>query len=774
VVARDRLFQLEIQARATAGTLSEVLGERALGADRSAREMGLAWSARRDWDDLADRPELRGLIEAYGEGVNAFIESLDRRDWPLEYHLLGVEPMRWEPLHTLYLLKRMGQTLASGTNEGTKAAIARLVGREAADALVPVNSPIQEPIQPHRGARVLGAVIPPPGPPESEGPESVTAALAGPGGAGVGVPWRGPGAGARGTGPEVPVSIAWVLDAAGVPQGISPEELSILGSNNWVVGPDRSTTGSPILAGDPHLQLTLPSIWYEAHLVVNGELDVYGVSLMGTPGVVIGFNRDIAWTFTNTGQDVLDYYREQLDDPVAPRRYLLDGAWEELTLRVEEYHGPDGSVLLTDTIYHTHRGPVRFAGDEREPRSMRWTVLEGQGEVEALLRANVAASVEEWLEATQSWVAPTQNGLVADRHGSIAVRSQGRYPVRPGGVAGDRVFDGTTRASDWVGDLEWVPTAVDPEQGFLATANQQPVDPDDDPAVMGDGWMSPWRALKINELLRSKERHSADDLTAYQTHPVGARAEYFVPAFLEAAEAVVTGGAAWDGDAEALRAAAEALAAWDGGYQPDNTGTRLFEAAMVELQIRLWDELEDERGRRVMTPNSEIAWQLLAQPESPWWDDRSTPQVETANDIVAASLERAYSGLVAELGIPGGAAWRWGAYRFARVNSLLGIEALSRSGLSVQGGPELLNPSFGGGGAGASWRMVVELGNPVRARATYPGGQSANPVSSSYTDRLDDWVAGTLQDLRYPASAASLESDGLTRARASFRPGGER
>ncbi len=732
VVARDRLFQLELQARATAGTLTELVGPAALDADRQSRNLGLAWSARRDWDALQGSTELTAIIEAYAEGVNAYIGTLERGAWPLEYHLLGAEPMAWEPLHTLHLLKRMGWTLAYSTDEFRRTAIAGKVGREAADALLPVNTPIQEPIQPHEGTRYLATTLPPPAPPDSE---------------------------AR-------------LQLATRTALLSPRERSrtsdgpILGSNNWAVGPNRSTTGSPILAGDPHLELTLPSIWYEVHLTVPGELDVYGVTLMGTPGVVIGFNRDVAWTFTNTGADVLDFYREELDDEESPRRYRLDGAWRDLELRVEEYRGPGGELLITDTVYHTHRGPIRDS--EVGPLSMRWAVLDDQGEVESLIGVNAAGSVEEWLEAMSSWHAPIQNGLVADRHGSIAIRSAGFYPVRPVNTTGSWFYDGTTSSADWTGRLDWSPMALDPEQGYLASANQQPVDPADDDTFLGADWASPWRALTINGLLRERETHSPDDLASYHTYPSSARAEHFVPAFLEGARAVV----ASNDDGAPLAEATEMLAAWDLRYDRDNTGAVLFERAMMELESRLWDELEDADGRRAATPRTDVMWALLSQPESPWWDHRSSEALETRDDILAASLLAAFEELRSDLGEVG-PAWAWREHRVARVMHLLGIPALSRPRLSIQGGPGLLNPSSGSGTHGASWRMVVELGDPVRVRATYPGGQSANPVSGGYTDRLDLWTAGELAEVRFPESAEALEAAGHARSWLTLSPGSE-
>ena len=783
VVARDRLFQMELQARATAGALSELLGASLVEADREVRRLGLAWAAERDMELMERRPErqpeVAEAVNAYADGVNAFVSGLSASERPFEYHLLGATPAPWEPVHTFYLLKRMGWILSFAPMELAKARVEALAGRAAADALFPARSPAQEPIVPYQGPRFLDAAIPPPEPPASaSGPPS--ALLPGP------TPRLAAGATTATTAPLQPP----VGDGPSVGGSPSPEA----GSNNWAVAPSRSASGNAVLAGDPHLSLSLPSLWYEVHLVVPGELDVYGVTLVGMPGVVIGFNRHVAWSFTNTGADVMDYYLERLDDPDAPSRYLLDGAWEPLETRVERFYGPDGRLLAVDTIRHTHRGPLLepegrqgtpdggggaatggsgapgSRGTPRGPLSLRWTVLEGQEEVAALLNAARARSTAEWLDATSGWHAPAQNGLVAGADGRIAVHSPAYYPRRPPGVGGDAVLDGTTRATDWQGRRASYPRAEDPEQGFLASANQQPVDPESDSAYLGADWPPPWRAMTINELLRAKERHSAADLEAYQTHPAGVRARPFLAAFLAAA-GLRTGadsGAAGDTvtQAAAQADAAEAarlLAEWDGRYDPDNERAVLFEAAMDALEDAVWDELEDADGERAATPGSAVLRTLLAAPDSPWWDDRTTPSVEDRDALLARALAEALGQVRARHGPEVEGGWAWRNTGRHNIYHLLRIPALSRLGLPAKGGPQLLNPVSGAGTHGASWRMVVELGDTVRARGTYPGGQSGNPVSAAYDDRLGHWVRGELQELRFPRTEAELRAAGQVR-----------
>jgi len=727
VVARDRLFQLEMRWRTSAGRLAEILGPNALGVDRGMRELGLARSAERDLAELDPTSAPVREVVAYAEGVNAYIDGLRSRDVPFEYHLLGARPSPWRAVYSLYLLKLMGWDLSYPTSPDLERL--RLEARvgPAAAALAPVNSPIQQPIQPNGGAepRFDLARIPQPTAADSgtrELAESLGLALG------------------------APLSDRW--------------EREYLGSNNWAVAPWRTANGFALLAGDPHLGLSLPAIWYEVHLVVPGELDVYGVTIPSVPSIIIGFNRDVAWTFTNTGADVRDFYIEEVDDGAHPTRYRVDGKWRPLEVRVEEYRGRGGKLLATDTLYFSHRGPV----SRRSGRwvSMRWTVLEGASEIDALWGAARAASVAEWLDAMAVFRAPAQNGLVADRAGTIAIRSTGHFPLHPDG-SGLAVRDGTRSAADWSGfwPLERYPFSVDPPQGYLASANQQPIDPRVDSTYLGADWPSPWRAIRINELLAADSVVTPEAMGRFQTDPGNARADLFVPRFIAAVRA--RGAAAGD----SARLAMRLLEEWDRRYTRDNERAVLFESAMGELEERTWDELSTESRdgqRRYYEPAEAVLAQLLAFPESEWWDDRRTPDtIEDRDAILVASLVSALRSTVQRFGPHDQGGWRWDGIRHANIWHLLGLPALSRLELPVQGGPGNLNPSSGRGTHGASWRMVVELAPTIRAWTIYPGGQSGNPVSDRYADRIASWVEGELQEVVFPGVASDMADDSATR-----------
>jgi penicillin G amidase len=748
VVARDRLFQIELQVRAGAGTLTELVGRPALATDQRTRGLGMPRAAERELAALDTASADLRAMRAYADGVNAWIGQMDPADLPIEYRLLGRRPRRWSPVDALHLLNRMSATLSFSDLERRRMLAAEVAGDTVARAVFPVHSPLQQPIVPTSvpGLRLRKGKVPAPGT-ASAGTELDTIASALPGI------------------DDTTQAVAGVAHRRDAAEGAA-------GSNNWAVAPRRTKAGYALLAGDPHLDMTLPSLWYEVHLVVPGHLDVAGVTIPGGPGVILGFTRDLAWTFTNTGADVTDYYVEQVDDMRSPRRYLLDGAWRPLELRTEVYRGPRGEVLQVDTVRYTHRGPMRlYAGHWV---SMRWTALEGGGAFGALRAGPHAHTTAEWLRVTAGYDVPAQNMLVADRAGSIAIRSTGRYPIRPGDGRGDLVRDGSKSSSDWTGwlPLDRYPAAVNPAQGFLASDNQEPVDPDmPNPtggAYLGANWETPWRAARINELLRGDSVVTPDEMRRWQTDPGSARADYFVPYFLDAARRADSAG----GASAQLREAARLLGEWDRRYTRDNERAVLFEAAMAELSRRAWARLSPLQYpvlAAVPVPSSAVLVELLGDPSSVWWDNPDTTAVETRDDVLAASLAAALGTVTARRGPPGDSGWRWSEVRHANIDHLLHIPAFSRRGLSVQGGTETLSPSSGDGVLGPSWRMVVQLGPEVHGWATYPGGQSGNPLSRRYANRLPQWLAGTLDSVRMPHTPGELAASDV-RATLTLEP----
>jgi penicillin G amidase len=724
-VARDRFFQMELTYRAAAGKLTELAGARALPVDQEARRLGLGWAAEKKWAALDSNSEGKRAMEAFADGVNAYRSTMTTASTPVEYKLVGTKPMaRWEPQYSLYLMMRMALTLAYDPEDLRRTRTAALVGRTAADALFPRNSPIQEPIQPVAGRtapREAWVTLPAPGKPDT----SMIAAA----------------------------SAARLIEHMTLAMPSTEQTGDALGSNNWAVAPQRTVSGGALLSGDPHLDLSLPSIWYEAHLVVKDSLDVYGVTFPGAPTIVIGFNQKVAWTFTNTGGDVADYFLEEVDNVKAPTQYKLDGAWQKLTPRVELFRNAAGAVIHTDTVFYTHRGPMQR--EDGRYLSFRWTAHDPSSELDGFVAATRASSVQEWQSAMLPYKAPTQNMLVADRAGTIALRSHGEYPMRANGDAGGYVRDGRTRASDWTGMLpvEEMPQTTNPAQGYIVSANQQPFDPEVVSRYVGGNWPDPWRALRINELLRADNRMTPDRMREMHTDPLNTRARMLAPYLVRAAER--------SGNAS-LSAAAALLRDWDYKYTLTARAPVLFEAAIRRVSRNTWDELSAGEGKpNVATPSSVILAELLHDSTSVWWDDHRTGAVtETRDAILVAALTSAVDSLTTALG-PIGEPWEWSHTGGINVHHLLNLPGFSRDHLAVTSGTGTIAPASGNNGShGASWRMVVELTRDRRtAWAIYPGGQSGNPASKRYDDRLETWRTGKLDSLVVPESEAAFAKE---------------
>jgi penicillin amidase len=230
-----------------------------------------------------------------------------------------------------------------------------------------------------------------------------------------------------------------------------------------------------------------------------------------------------------------------------------------------------------------------------------------------------------------------------------------------------------------------------------------------------------------------------------QTDPASARAAYYVPYLIHAS-------AARPADT-VLSHAGRLLATWDCRYTLENQAAVLFEAAMPEITSRLWDELPGG-----LYPAAAAFLALLDDPDNAWWDDRRTgDRVERRDDILAEALRAAYAATLRAHGSPEAGGWRWSRVHRIHIDHLLHLPSLSVRDVSVAGGPSTISPSSTiGGGEGSSWRMVVELGSSVRGWGTYPGGQSGNPASSRYDDRLAGWSRGELSELRFPPTAAGV------------------
>ena len=619
ITARDRLWQMEFQTAAAAGRLAEILGPGALGRDRYQRRVGLVYGARNALKVIMAAPETRVSVSAYTDGVNTYIGSLRSEDYPIEYKLLDYEPESWTPLKCAILMKSMAWIL-SGRNSDLR-----------------MNNTLDR-----FGEGVVRDLF---------------------------------STGSVGDDTVIPGETPWNFEPRKVIRPDTPfkrgpygaETSAGIGSNNWAVSGARTASGYPILANDPHMGLALPSLWYEIQLV-NPSRNVYGVSLPGGPGVVIGFNRDIAWGLTNAGTDVSDWYEIAFRDDTL-QEYRHGDAWRPVETVVEEIMVRGGETFR-DTVRYTHHGPVvrdshYTPSDSRVPEkhAFRWVGHDGSNELLTCQRLNSARDYDDFVKALSHLNAPAQNFAYADVDGNIAIWHNGRFPVRWEGQ-GVFIADGSDPLHDW---QDWIPHAhkphvKNPERGFVSSANQRPTDPSY-PYWLTEGYSSPTRVRRINERLAEMKDITPDDFRPLQLDTKDLRAQSVLPVLLPF---IVPRSFSRD---EA--AVYEILQNWDYFADADKIAPTIFEMWWGKLYRAIWNDEFSGPGPSLQFPSRDrTVTMILDEPRARWYDNTRTEPVETLSDLARSTFEATCVELTGRLG-PMGDAWQWGRYKGAEVMHLV-------------------------------------------------------------------------------------------------------
>jgi penicillin amidase len=708
VHAQDRFWQMEFSRRAGSGRLSEVLGEAALESDRFIRTVGWHRTAARELE-LLDQASMAAL-EAYAEGVNAYIASKGR-DAALELAVLRLTGARidvqpWTPLDTLCWAKVMSWELGGNMqSELLRAHIAAVLGTRAVEEIAP---------------------------PYPEGhPIIVQEALS-------------------------EATIRAVPEAAFSAQAFGQGEGR--GSNGWVVAGSLSETGMPILANDPHLGIQMPSIWYEIGLHCDpvGEgcpFNVAGASFAGAPGVIVGHNDHVAWGVTNLGPDVQDLFVEKVN-PADPNQYEYRGQWLEMEIVREEIQvaGRDEPEVVLARI--TRHGPIIndvIGGTEDEwalgwqPLALSWTALQPGSLIRSVLALDQAEDWSGFRDALSHWDVPSQNFVYADVQGNIGYQAPGRIPIRASG-------DGSTPAPGWTGEYEWVgyipfdqlPYSYNPPQGYIVTANNRVVGPEYSYTITTD-WAPGYRARRIVELIEAQTALSAADMEAIQLDCSPIYAERVLPHLTELSS-----------DDETIQRALELLGSWDGRASRDSAGAALFEAFRLNLVDQTFgDEMGDQLAARA-APTAMVALvDLLAEPDSHWFDDVTTPEVEGQEQTLVRALEEAVAELSEILGDDMND-WRWGNLHAAEFrHQCLGecgiglVESVfNRGPFEVDGTIATVNNTgYSPSDPYAvvvlpSYRQVIDLSDLTRSVSMHTTGQSGHPFHEHYDDMIDPWRNG--------------------------------
>ncbi len=767
--ARDRLFQMDLNRRIGFGRLSEVLGADMVEVDIFMRQLGFGNLATESAADASGMEPEIALLDAEVRGINRFIDDAADRHLPLEFKLLGYEPERWTRADSLVYAKLMAYDLTWDTSDLDISIQLETLGEEAVNELYPTRHPYQVPIIPAStnttALTSTRATTTPASPPRSR--------LAGEDGFGRS------GIGGRGYDGATLDSIRGLVDRfERLDEKLAPFFGTLgwnclHGSNNWVVDANRSATGAPIIANDPHLSLNLPSLWYEAHLVAaETGLNVHGVTFPGIPLVILGLNADIAWGFTNVGADVIDFYAETLDE--AGERYRFRGEWHPLETR-EERIEVRGAPAETLTVQSTGHGPIMTLKDREV--AVRWLALEETTEFHALYRLNRATNYRTFTEALTYYECPAQNFVYADSDGHIAMRSTGRFPIR-NNTRGATVLDGASGDEEWIGwvPFEELPHAFDPPQHYLASANQIPYPADYD-YYLGWRFANGYRARRINALLAADTAVTVDDMNAYQLDDYSVRAEAFLPHLLDAVTGASNdtvgdgkdGGAALSAQAAAARddcalsAAAretiiDTLQQWDYHMDREHIAPAVFDRWLEELEKAVWDDEFERAGAESRYPATVVLEELVReQPDAHWFDDVRTDEYESFGSTAQLSFYRAIDGLVEECGTDIGK-WEWGRVHQIAFSHLTEIEALGRGPYAMDGNWDTLNALRGG--HGPSWRMIVDCADIENgARGVYPGGASGNPFSDFYDIDIERYRDGEYRPLIMTAQSGTFPSD---------------
>ena len=767
VAAQDRFFEMDYRRHVVSGRLSELVGENAdaLDADKVIRTFGWRRVAEQELEIVAD--PTREALEAYAAGVNAYLDGKAPSQIAVEYTVLGMQvhveaPEPWDAVDSLAWLKAMAWDLRDNYEDELARARAFASVRDVkrVDELFPpypydLNAPIlsgDAATTVEQAAATSELVLD-----DSHLQEAVVSARA-------------------------------ALDA--VPHLLGEGEG--IGSNSWVVSGEHTASGKPLLANDPHLGISAPGIWAQVGLrcaTVDEACpyDVSGFSFAGFPGVVIGHNADLAWGLTTMGADVTDFFLERVDGdatvrgddraPITTRTEVIEvNGGDDVTIEVRQsVHGPIVSGVLDVDAVGDAPTPDEVSGRGYEV-ALAWTALAPGHTADAILAMDVAKDASDVARVGRLLDVPSQNIVFATTDGHIGYQAPGRIPVRQqvkGAVPSDGTWPrpGWDPAYDWQGyvDPEQMPRALDPVEGFVVAANQA-VTPQGVGPVLGRDFDYGYRAQRVRTVLTTAisrgEKIDVADASTLQTDERSAYADVLVPWLLR----IEIGDSFADDGQELLRG-------WDHVMSRDSAAAAYFAAVWrTLLELTFADDLPDgdlpDGGSRWL----EVVRGLLDDPDSPWWDDRTTPGLlEGRDEVLLQAMVTARRTLTQQLGREA-SSWRWGRLHTAAPehpvlggSSVPGIVRglVNPDAVEVGGGSSIVDATAWdasegyGVTAAPSMRMVVDLGDLDSSTWVTLTGTSGHPASPHYADQLGAWADGTT--FPWPFSSAATEADAVDR-----------
>lgn len=691
VQAQDRMFQMDLARRQASGRLAEVVGEAAVPTDKFFRTFSLREAAKASWEGYGS--DAKQVLEWYAEGVNAYMEQASENgELSFEFKLLGYEPEQWSEVDSLTIGKFMAYDLGGHWSS--------LAIRHWALGNFPEDK-----------ARELFITY----------PENKPAILE--------------------------VNMKNQVQVAGkFNPDVLPHEFN--GSNNWVVSGDKTKSGMPLLADDPHLGLSTPSIWYQMQLE-SPEQNVSGVIFAGIPGIILGHNEEIAWGVTNVGPDVQDLYIEK-PNPTNPTEFQYDGKWEKAKVRNEPIKVKNEETVDFEVVVTRH-GPIisNVMFDKEEPSaqfSMQWTALEPTLELQAVLNMNKASNWEEFETALEDFHAPAQNFVFAAKDGTIAYKANGRIPIRKQGDA-QLPVPGDSSEYGWEGYVPYdeLPKAINPDKGFIATANNQVID-DSYPYHITDLWAQAYRYERISEVLSSRDDFTKEDMMALQMDQHNLQAREFLTNMIESVESKDSAGQ--------YKEAIDILKTWNQVDEVNSAAPLLFHKWIQQLPITLFKDQMPEDVYEMLAGKGSITDQMMrdgyAGKEGAWVSEQKGIDEWVYQSFVDSveSIEETFGDDVN--------AWKWGDYhQLTFKHPLAGVSPVFEYFLNPKpvpiGGSNITvqAAAFAEDGSvthGASWRFVADLADLSSAHHIVGPGQSGHLKSDWFHNQVDDWAKGNYHE----------------------------
>ncbi|MBB5172531.1 penicillin acylase family protein [Texcoconibacillus texcoconensis] len=775
VTAQDRLFQMDMTRRLASGELAEVVGEDALDSDRFFRTYGM----HRETQALVEQfdRETAEMVNAYAEGVTAYIEEVFANgNDPIEFSILGYEPEPWTPQDTALVVKYMGYTLSGNYKDELKHyEMVRHMGEDALklfpnynEERFPVvtslenNDDINIPEEQLKQEKDVDNVHP-----SYEQSEKLVE--------------------------NDTVDDHMEMDHRHIGEiPFSSEDFRELrayapspynGSNNWAVSGQLTESGFPLIADDPHLGLAIPSVWYQTHLNIENDFESVGVTVPGIPGVVLGHNQHVAWGVTSLSADQEDLFLERVH-PKDPNMYLYDDHWERATVIEEEIQIEEEDDPHIERVEVTRNGPVINKVVDDGPYqaiSLRWTGAEAGEELNGILRLNRSTDIYEFKEGLEGFVTPALSWVFADQQGNIGYRGQALLPVR-------QQSTGQLPKPGWDPDYQWdgfipsesMPQEINPEEGYIMTANNQPID-EAYPFEIGRSF-HPYRAKRLEnvfEAARSKEEPmTVNDMKEMQVDFYSAKAETLLPKLLDAL-AVSDQKAVNDqheGDEEKFDPLGEVeqevyslLEEWDYVEHADSSEALIWNLWYQTFADALFEDIfgfsysNSNTIHDVITKASEHEEHVLFSFLEDEWH-QSFP------DFARKTFSEAVDEAV-ELQGENPRSWEWGEFHSMTVehplgevfplNHIFNVGDWPLGGSAATPGMMGYDQESGNITTAAGWRFVGHFSNDPEFYDILMPGQSGQLWSPHYDDQVEPWIEGELK----PMSGSRSERESLKELR---------